>query len=106
MFDGLLRFVGTTGEVGAFGAKTTRELFRRPWEIGELIRQIYECGAKSTPLIVGAGLPLGAVMAMDSQVSMGRFGAQALVAPAVAIGMFRVLGPLITGLLISGRVGA
>jgi len=106
MFEGVLKFVGATGEVGAFGAKTTRELFRRPLEIAELTRQIYECGAKSTPLIVCAGLALGAVMAMHSQASMSRFGAQSLVPQAVSIGIFRVLGPLVTGLLISGRVGA
>lgn len=106
MLDGVLKFVGTTGEVGAFGAKTTRELFRRPLEIAEVTRQIYQCGVKSIPLIVCAGLALGAVVAMDSEVSMSQFGAQSLVPQAVSIGMFRVLGPLITGLLISGRVGA
>jgi phospholipid/cholesterol/gamma-HCH transport system permease protein len=106
MFGGLVEFVGTTGELGMFGAKATRELFRRPLEIAEVIRQIYECGAKSTPLIACAGLALGVVMAMHSQDSMKRFGAQALVPQAVSIGMFRVLGPLVTGLLISGRVGA
>lgn len=106
MFGGLLKFVGATGELGAFGARTTRDLFRRPFEIGELTRQVYECGVKSIPLVACAGLALGAVMAMDSQASMKRFGAEALVPQAVSIGMFRVLGPLITGLLISGRVGA
>lgn len=106
MFEGLLRFVGATGEVGAFGAKTTRELFRRPLEIVELTRQIYECGVKSVPLIVCAGLALGAVMAMDSEASLSHFGGQSLVPQAVSIGIFRVLGPLVTGLLISGRVGA
>lgn len=106
MFDALLRLVAATGEVGAFGARTTRDLFRRPFEIVELTRQIYECGVKSIPLVTCAGLALGAVVAMDSAVSMSRFGAQALVPQAVSIGIFRVLGPLVTGLLISGRVGA
>lgn len=106
MLGGLLTFFGTTGEMASFGARTTRELFRRPLEMGELTRQIYECGVKSTPLIICAGLALGAVMAMHSQSSMSRFGAQALVPDAVSIGIFRVLGPLVTGLLISGRVGA
>jgi phospholipid/cholesterol/gamma-HCH transport system permease protein len=106
MFNGLLRLVGEAGELGIFGARTTRELFRRPFEIAELTRQIYELGLKSTPLIATAGLALGAVMALHSQASMSRFGSQALVPEAVSIGIFRVLGPLVTGLLISGRVGA
>jgi len=106
MINGLLKFVGAAGELGSFGARTTRELFRRPFEIAELTRQVYELGVKSIPLIAASGLALGAVVALHSQASMSRFGGQALVPDAVSIGIFRVLGPLVTGLLISGRVGA
>jgi len=106
MFTGLLKFIGAAGELGIFSARATRDLFRPPFEIAELTRQVYECGMKSTPLIACSGLALGAVMAMQSEASMSRFGGQALVPEAVGIGIFRVLGPLVTGLLISGRVGA
>src|SRR5215469_7419572 len=70
------------------------------------MRQMVEIGIKSVPLIVVAGLALGVVVALDAQGSLGRFGGGALVPAAVSIGMFRVLGALVTGLLISGRVGA
>lgn len=103
---GLLRFVEAAGDVGRFGARVMHEAVRPPFEIAELVRQIFEIGTRSVPLIVAAGLALGAVVAMHSLESMSRFGAQSLVPAAVGIGVFRVLGPLITGLLVSGRVGA
>lgn len=106
MFRWLLGFVGTAGDLGIFGARATVELFRPPLEIAELTRQILELGVKSVPLITVSGVALGVVIAMDAQFSMSRFGAKSLVPAAVAIGMFRVLGPLVTGLLVSGRVGA
>jgi phospholipid/cholesterol/gamma-HCH transport system permease protein len=91
MFKGLLNFVAAAGDLGIFGAKATRELFRPPFEIGEWSRQILDLGSRSIPLIVVAGLALGVVMAMDARTSLGRFGGQGLVPAAVAIGMFRVL---------------
>lgn len=106
MFKWFLDFVANSGELGLFGAKVVHDLFRPPLEIGEVVRQIYELGSRSVPLIVVAGLALGAVVAMHSLESMSRFGAESMVPAAVSIGMIRVLGPLVTGLLISGRVGA
>jgi len=66
MFNGVLKIIGATGDLGIFGAKATRELFHPPFEFQELTRQIYECGSKSVPLIACAGLALGVVMAMHS----------------------------------------
>src|SRR5579884_4140947 len=101
----LLSFIEAVGELGKFGGKAAVEFFRPPLEFGETVRQIFELGSKSVPLISVAGLALGAVVAMHSLSSMSRFGAQSMVPAAVSIGMVRVLGPLVTGLLISGRVG-
>src|SRR5215469_16760151 len=106
MFKWLLNFLEATGDLTIFGAKATRELFRPPWEFSEWARQVVELGTRSVPLIVVAGLALGVVVALDAQASLSRFGGKSMVPAAVSIGMFRVLGPLVTGLLISGRVGA
>jgi len=106
MFKAVLSFVGAAGDLGRFGARAAVEAVRPPFEAGEIVRQIFEVGTRSVPLIIVAGLALGAVVAMHSQASMSRFGAQSMVPAAVSIGMIRVLGPLVTGLLVSGRVGA
>lgn len=106
MVERLLTWVAGVGEVGLFGARGVRDIFRPPFELGEVSHQIYEIGSRSTPLILISGLALGAVAAMHSIISMSRFGAQSLTPEAVSIGMVRILGPLVTGLLASGRIGA
>jgi phospholipid/cholesterol/gamma-HCH transport system permease protein len=106
MFQRVVGFITSAGEVGQFGARAVHDIFRPPLEMSEVGAQVFELGSKSVPLIIAAGLALGAVVAMQAAFSMSRFGAKSLVPQAVSIGMFRVLGPLVTGLLISGRVGA
>src|SRR5258708_6737117 len=63
-------------------------------------------GCKSLPLITACGLALGVVMSLHTRASMLRFGAQAMIPAVLAISMFREIGPLVTGLLVSGRIGA
>lgn len=55
--------------------------------MSEIGTQVFELGSKSVPLIIVAGLALGAVVAMQSQFSMSRFGAKSLVPEAVSIGI-------------------
>lgn len=93
-------------EVAWFGARTLRDGFRRPFEIAELFRQIFELGSRSLPLIAAAGFAVGAVLSMHTRASLERFGAEALIPAGLAMALFRETGPLVTGLLFAGRVGA
>lgn len=93
-------------EVAWFGARTIRDAFRRPFEIAELFRQIFELGSRSLPLIAAAGFAVGAVLSMHTRASLERFGAEALIPAGLAMALFRETGPLVTGLLFAGRVGA
>lgn len=56
--------------------------------------------------MVVSGFAFGIVLALQTGASMVRFGAQAMIPQAITLGLFRDVGPLITALLISGRVGA
>ena len=94
------------GEVGLFGLRALGEAFRPPFEAKELLRQLYEIGLRSVPLIGVAGFAVGIVMSMHSRSSLERFGAEALIPGVLAISLAREIGPLVTGLLVSGRVGA
>lgn len=93
-------------EVAGFGARTIRDALRRPFEISEITRQIYELGSRSLPLIAAAGFAVGAVLSMHTRASLERFGAEALIPAGLAMALFRETGPLVTGLLFAGRVGA
>src|SRR5919106_547961 len=102
----ILAAVAWVGEVFLFGARALIEAFRPPYEFREIARQVFEIGWKSTPLIATAGLAVGVVMSMHTRASLERFGAEAMIPAGLAIALVRETGPLITALLVAGRVGA
>jgi phospholipid/cholesterol/gamma-HCH transport system permease protein len=95
-----------TGDMGLFGLRVLRNIFRAPFEMEETGRQIVEIGSRSAPLILACGLAIGVVMSLHTRASMARFGATSMIPAVLTIAMFREMGPLVTGLLVSGRVGA
>jgi phospholipid/cholesterol/gamma-HCH transport system permease protein len=102
----IVRCLAAAGEVSTFGFRAVREIFTPPFELREAIRQLYELGLRSTPLIVLSGLAVGVVMSMHTRASLERFGAEAMIPAGLAIALVRETGPLTAGLLLSGRIGA
>jgi phospholipid/cholesterol/gamma-HCH transport system permease protein len=72
----------------------------------ELLRQLYDIGSRSVPLIAAAGFAVGIVMSMHSRSSLERFGAEAMIPTVLALSLAREIAPLVAGLLVAGRVGA
>lgn len=96
----------TVGDCVFFAGRAVRDGFRRPFEWKETISQIDEIGSRSVPLILACGLALGIVMSLHTRASMVRFGASSMIPAVLTIAFFREMGPLVTGLLVAGRVGA
>ena len=94
------------GGLAVFGARALRDAFRPPFEIGEIARQVFDIGWRSVPLIAASGFAIGIVLSMHTRASLERFGAEAMIPAGLAIALIRETGPLTTGLLLSGRVGA
>jgi phospholipid/cholesterol/gamma-HCH transport system permease protein len=99
-------FLGLIGEITLFGFRAIRLSFRPPFELGEIANQLFEIGWRSSLLVIIAGFAVGAVLSLQTQSEMSSFGATALIPQAVSFGLFKDVGPLVTGLLVSGRVGA
>ena len=110
MFDrvgaALLAVLAWVGEVALFGFRALREAFLPPYEFGEISRHVFEIGWRSLPLIATSGLAIGVVLSMHTRASLERFGAEALIPAGLAIALVRETGPLVTALLVAGRVGA
>jgi phospholipid/cholesterol/gamma-HCH transport system permease protein len=102
----ILAALAWVGEVSLFGLRALKEAFRPPYEFGETARHIFEIGWRSLPLIATAGFAIGVVLSMHTRASLERFGAEAMIPAGLAIALIRETGPLVTGLLLSGRVGA
>jgi len=94
------------GSLGIFAWNVARSACRPPFEGAELVRQLDEVGSKSLPLVALAGSAIGAVLAMQARQSLTQFGAKSLFPSAIVYSVVQEMGPIITGLVVSGRVGA
>ena len=102
----VLAFVATAGDASRFAMRAALELFMPPFEVRETIRQLYELGLRSAPLIAVSGMAVGVVLSMHTRASLERFGAESMIPAGLAIALVRETGPLTAGLLLSGRIGA
>jgi len=94
------------GELGTFTWTVLRAAVTPPFQITEFIRQLDEIGAKSLPLVALAGSSIGVVLALETRYSLVRFGAKSLLPATIVFAIVTEMGPIITGLVVSGRVGA
>ena len=73
---------------------------------GDFISAMYECGVQSLPIISLTSMLFGLILAFVGAVQLTQFGAQIYVAGLVGIGMLRVMGAVMVGVVMSGRIGA
>jgi phospholipid/cholesterol/gamma-HCH transport system permease protein len=102
----LNEFLEWFGDLGIFFWQVVRAAVTPPFEFRELFRQLDEIGSKSLPLVALAGAATGIVLSMEARYSLTRFGAKSLLPAAIVFSIVHETGPIITGLVVSGRVGA
>jgi len=101
-----LRFVGEAGRIIILFVQTLGWIFRPPLQGREILKQMEEVGVRSFPVVVITSAFTGMVLALQSFTGFKRFGAETMVGTVVALSMTRELGPVLTGLMVSGRVGS
>jgi phospholipid/cholesterol/gamma-HCH transport system permease protein len=84
--------------VRAFG-----NLFRRPFYGADLITQADSIGVGSLPIVILTGFFTGGVLALQSASTLAQFGAKAVTGELVSLSMIKELGPVLTGLMLTGR---
>jgi phospholipid/cholesterol/gamma-HCH transport system permease protein len=94
------------GELGLFCSRLIRSALRPPYEFGELLRQCDAVGSRSVSLVALAGAATGVVLSLQTRDSLTRFGAKAFLPAVIVFSIIKESGPIITGLIVSGRVGA
>jgi len=102
----VLRFLEESGKVMMLFLKTVAFIFRPPFDIRNLLKQVENVGIKSIPVVLVTGAFTGMVLALQSYTGFKRFNAEAFVGTVVALSMTRELGPVLCGLMVSGRVGS
>jgi phospholipid/cholesterol/gamma-HCH transport system permease protein len=102
----LSKIIEFVGKVGLFSLRVVVDALKSPFEFAQLGRQLVEVGNKSLALIVVSGFALGAVMTLHTRSTLVMFGATAMIPAVQAVSFFVEIGPLVAGLLLSGRVGS
>ena len=100
-------FLDILGFLGESSLAFTRLLrgkasFRR----SDLTLLLQECGGQALPIVSLITLLVGLILAFVGAIQLKLFGAQVYVADIVAIAMVRVMGAIMTGIIMAGRTGA
>jgi phospholipid/cholesterol/gamma-HCH transport system permease protein len=115
-----MNFVSATENVGSFIIDTLERwgkswvflyrtliaLIKPPHRPYLYLQQLLQIGANSTLVIALIGLFTGAVLAVQGEYTLSKFGATAYTGPAVALSLIRELGPVLTALMVIGRAGS
>jgi phospholipid/cholesterol/gamma-HCH transport system permease protein len=99
-------FLTDIGNVSLFIARLVRETFSRNFEFNEFLRQCFQIGYKSLPLISVTGAIMGLVLTIQSRPALVDFGAVSMLPGMVAVSLIREMGPVITALICAGKVAS
>jgi phospholipid/cholesterol/gamma-HCH transport system permease protein len=102
----VLGFVAYMGEVTMFAATGLSHMFRPPFYPRQIGRAFMDIGFFSLPVVALTALFTGMVLALQSYTGFSRFGAESAIASVVVLSVTRELGPVLAGLMVSGRAGA
>ena len=95
--------------VGGFGVlfgQIGQRVLRRDFDGREFLRNLYRMGIKSLPIITITALFTGGIMVIQAAPIVQRYGAYGLLGWGAGFGTLREIAPLLTALMINGRVGA
>jgi phospholipid/cholesterol/gamma-HCH transport system permease protein len=102
----VLRVLEETGTFFSMLGRVVVWAVRPPYDIAELLRQMVRVGFDSIPVVLVTTLFTGMVLALQTFNGFARFHAQNLVGSVVALSLTRELSPVLTALMVTGRVGS
>ncbi len=94
------------GKMGLFLFHTLFCAVTPPLKFSWIIRQIWFIGYQSTLVILLTGAFSGMVLGLQGYYTLNRFGSTALLGPMVALSLIKELGPVLSGLMVTGRAGS
>ncbi len=98
--------VTTTGDVVLMFLGSVLWLFRRPFRVMNFVNALHCVGVGSLFIVTLTGLFTGAVLALQAHYGFSIFNAESMVGGTVALSLSRELGPVLTALMVTARVGS
>jgi phospholipid/cholesterol/gamma-HCH transport system permease protein len=85
---------------------TARGIVSRPYYLHDIVEQFEQIGIGSLTVVVLTGFFTGAVLALQTGITLDQFGARPFVGRLISASMVKELGPVLTGLMLAGRIGS
>jgi len=106
IFEKFKAFFIEIGELSFFAQRFFKEVFTRPFEFQELLRQCYNIGNRSFLLVGITGFIIGLVFTLQSRPTLMEFGAESWMPYMVSISIVREIGPVIIALICAGKLSS
>lgn len=94
------------GHIASFGGALLAAMPAPPSRFRFFLRALYDAGVLSVALICLSGFTVGMVLGLQLYTTLTRFGAEEGLGAVVGLSLVRELGPVLTGLLVTGRAGS
>src|SRR3984885_7556919 len=101
-----IAFLASVGRLAIFTGDAIATGIRPPYYPRQIARQMVEVGYYSLPVVGMTAIFTGAVLALQSYSGFARFNAESSIATVVVLSITRELGPVLSGLMVAGRIGA
>lgn len=102
----VIRFITYLGEIVVLAGETFASIVVQKIRWRLFMNQIVEMGLRSQSVVVITGAFTGAVFAAQTFFQFNKLGMGSAVGAVVSVSIFRELGPVLTALMVTGRVGA
>ena len=102
----ILKFFKAVGALVLFTFNALSHCVRPPFYPRAILRQMIEIGYFSLPVVGLTTIFAGMVLALQSYTGFSRFSAEGAIANVVVLSITRELGPVLAGLMVTGRIGA
>jgi len=101
-----IAFVAELGRMTGFVGWILLSVARPPYRLRRLFAEIYETGVLSLAIICASAVTVGLVLGLQLHSVLVRFGSEESLGAVVGLTLIRELGPVLTGLLVTGRAGS
>jgi phospholipid/cholesterol/gamma-HCH transport system permease protein len=103
---GLGELIEGIGSRVIFLGQVIVKIFYRPFEVRELIIQLYLVGVQSLGIVAVSGFFVGGIVALQFSYALNLFGAGVYLGGVTTSGLLREVGPVLVAIMITGRIGA
>lgn len=99
----IMKLLRKMGGWTLFIGETLSWIFKKPYRLRHIIKQMEFIGVKSVPIIALTGIFVGAVFALQTGKAFAMFHAESLVGATIGLSITREIGPVFTALMITAR---